>query len=195
MRGRYGILRICRHLYAIDSLRYTLRVTDQTDLRKLNAIVGAAIKALAVSGADAEFVAEFAVSHRAEVAAILGPVESTPPKVLSVESPDLLAIVKQAVSEVVGGLDLRGKVRPARVTACRVNVTINGKRTCITISRSIESQLVQATGGWEQAKPVIQEIADTVPSSVNNKSAWIADRLKAYLAFREQALTGSPQTE
>ena len=66
---------------------------DEIELRKLNAIVGAAIKVMIESGADDEFIGSSAASYRRKVAKILGePVEA-------LDLPDLLSIVSQAVRQ------------------------------------------------------------------------------------------------
>lgn len=150
---------------------------DDIDNRKLNAIVGAAIKALADSGADDEVVGAFAVAHRMKVATILGqPVEALHP-------PDLLAIVKQAVIETIGTSTRVGSTKTGEDRAGRFNVMIQGRRTSITISQSTVAEIVQSKGNKKQARALMQEIANQLPADVTNRSSWVEERLIAFLKF------------
>lgn len=72
-------------------------LNDEIELRKLNAIVGAALRGFVESGADNEFIGAFAASYREDVSKILG----TSGEALG--PPDLLDIVTQAVRAAVQG--------------------------------------------------------------------------------------------
>lgn len=157
--------------------RYTLPVSDDSDTRKINAIVGAAIKALAESGAGDEFVGAFAASHRAKVASLLGASEP------AADSQDLLTIVTQAVGI---ALERAGAGKRKEHTTKRVNVEIAGRRTSLTINRSILDQLVKAKGSPQKAKSVIQDLANTAPANVDNRSGWVEERLLGVLALTDQ---------
>ena len=160
--------------------RYTHAVDDDLKQQKLNTLVGAAIRALVESGADDAFIGAFAASHRKHVAEVLGTTETLP------QAPELLSIVKQAVSEALGNSKSLQETPRKR----RLNVLINGRRTSITINLSTEKQLIDAHGS--SATTVIQDIASKVPSDVSNKSKWVEERLQAVLAFREQQTTTHP---
>lgn len=152
-------------------------VNDDSDTRKLNAIVGAAIKALTDSGAGDEYVGSFAASHRAKVASILG--HSEP----AAEAPDLLAIVTRAVGL---ALEQAGVGKRKEPSTKRVNVEIAGRRTSLTLSRSVLEKLAQAKGTKQQAKAVIQDLANTAPLDVENRSGWVEERVVGVLALSEQ---------
>lgn len=161
-------------------------MADEIELRKLNAIVGAAIKALAESGADDEFVGAFAATHRAKVARILGQPEE------ALQSPDLLALVTQAVSQALGDAGI-GKNR-AKQPAKRINVVIAGRRTSVTLSREILDRLIEAKGSQSQANDFVQELAGSLPAEVTNRSGWIEERVRAFLNFRQgEPMDGSPR--
>ncbi|MCY1165254.1 hypothetical protein D9M73_51570 [compost metagenome] len=150
---------------------------DDRETRKLNAIVGAAIKALAESGAADEFVGAFAASHRAKVAGILGANEPVS------DSQDLLAIVTQAVGM---ALEQAGVGKRKETTTKRVNVEIAGRRTSLTLSRNSLDKLSLAKGTKQQAKAVIQDLANTAPMDVENRSAWVEERLHGYLTLMDR---------
>ena len=78
---------------------------------KLNAIVGAAVRALVESGADDERIGAFAAAHRVRVAEILG-LSPTP-----AGPPDLIEVVREAVRGVLSESGLAA--RPVRQTAKR----------------------------------------------------------------------------
>ena len=165
-------------LYVGWAVVYTRAVTEDPNLRKLNAIVGAAIKALAESGADDEFVGAFANSHRIKVAVLLGRQE------IETDPPDLVSIVSQAVSkamEAAGVASIAGKAPKAPVK--RMNVLIDGRRTCVTVRCSTEAQLIAAKGDRKQAREFIQELANKAPDDVQNRSGWVEERLQAFLRF------------
>lgn len=160
----------------MKSSRYTHAVNDDLKQQKLNTIVGAAIRALVESGADDAFVGAFAASHRQQVAEVMGATEALP------QAPELLSLVKQAVTEALGKSKPQNELRKRRL-----NVLIDGRRTSITISLSIQKQLIEAHGA--KATTVIQDIASKVPSNVTNKSKWVEERLQAVLVFNEQQTT------
>jgi 3-oxoacyl-(acyl-carrier-protein) synthase len=152
-------------------------MADEIDLRKINAIVGAAIKAVVESGADDEFVGAFAATHRAKVARILEHPEE------ALQGPtDLLALVTQAVAQALGEAGI-GSNR--RAPAKRINVVIAGRRTSVTLSREILDRLIEAKGSQSQANNFVQELASNLPADVPNRSRWIEERVRAFLNFRQ----------
>lgn len=163
-------------------------MADEIELRKLNAIVGAAIKALAESGADDEFVGAFAATHRAKVASILGQPEE------ALQSPDLLALVTQAVSQALGDAGIGKNRGSPKRPAKRINVVIAGRRTSVTLSREILDRLIEAKGSQSQANDFVQELAGGLPAEVSNRSGWIEERVRAFLNFRQgEPMDGSPR--
>lgn len=147
---------------------------DHPDTQKLNAIVGAAIRSLVESGAEDAFIGQFASSHRIKVAGILGLRESP------VVAPDLLAVVTQAVAN---ALEQAGVGRKRESQAQRINVEVGGKRTSVTISKTLIDQLTKARGSKQEAKAVIQELASSAPASTPNRSGFVEERIQAVLAL------------
>jgi hypothetical protein len=155
---------------------YTAEVTDDTERKKLNAIVGAAIKGLVESGADDEAIGSFAEAHRRKVASILGggSIESS--------APDLLELVTRSVRQVLreeGAVPRRTK----RARTQRVYVQVAGKQTSLTIAAHVMEQLSGAHG--MHARTVIQEIVDQAPEQISNRSAWVQERIVAALKLQE----------
>lgn len=160
----------------MNSIQHTTLRTVQHDseIRKLNALVGAAIKALVESGAGDEFVGAFAASHRTKVASILGASEQAH------DSQDLLTIVTQAVGVALEQAGVGKRKEPATK---RVNVEIAGRRTSLTLSHAVLEKLAQAKGSRQKVKAVIQDLANTAPVDVENRSGWVEERLAGLLAL------------
>lgn len=170
-------------LYVGASAGILGRVNDDLDLRKLNAIVGSAIKALAESGADDELIGAFAATHREKVSKILGRPEE------ALQPPDLQEIVTQAVSHALEVVGVAQKVKSNTTT--RVNVVIAGKRTTVTIQKETIGKLAQVRGGGRQAKAFIQEVALSSPPDVANRSNWVEARLQNFLSFSPKAASSA----
>lgn len=153
----------------------TLSPMNDDESRKLNSIVGAAIKALAESGAEDEFVGSFAASHRLKVAKILGQSEQI------AESPDLLAIVTQALDAALGKAGIvPGPVRKAK-PAKRVIVYVGGQRTSITLHQESIDKLRQVVGDNDKADAVIQELANAAPAGRRQRSKWVREHMASYV--------------
>ncbi len=138
---------------------------------KLNAIVGAALRALMETGADDSQVGAFAAEHRVKVAAILG-ADSVP-----AGPPDLASLVREAMKGVLteAGLTLA----KAKSTTKRIFVVVGGKRTSITVDPGLFEKLSASSGGSTKARAVIRDLASKAPSTVSNRSGWIEERLIA----------------
>jgi len=163
---------------------YTEPVSDDLELRKLNAILGSAIKALAESGADDEFIGAFALSHRQKVSRILGQPEE------ALQPPDLQAMITQAVEQAMDSAGLRK--RASRRKTQRVHVLIGGRRTSVTITQATVSRLVEVKGA-KQARGVIQELANSAPADTGNRSGWVEDRVRALLNFSSSPVASASQ--
>ena len=151
--------------------------SDDIELRKLNAIVGSALRALVESGATDEFIGEFAASHRAKLVKIMCfPEEALQP--VSLEQ-----IVATAVAQ---ALEKTGKAaaKSSKVPTQRINVIVGGRRTSITIGGETVARLV-ASKGEKQANEVIRDIASKVPKETKNRSGWIEERLQLLLSFAD----------
>jgi len=163
-------------LHMPSATEATLQVVqDDSEIRKLNAIVGAALKALADSGAEDEFVGAFAAAHRVKVASILGVGKP------ATETPDLLTIVTQAVGVALTQAGV-GKSKTLVQNTKRVNVEIAGRRTSLTLSRTVLERLTETKETKQQVKAVIQDLANTAPATVTNRSGWVEERLLTILS-------------
>ena len=150
---------------------------DHGDTRKLNAIVGAALKALAESGADDETIGAFAANHRSKVAKILGCVNDDPP------APDLLSLVTQAVAQAMANGSGLGAPLKTASRAKRINVVVANQRTSVTISPETVTKLIEAKGNKKQAYEFIEHLANKSPDKVGNRSKWVEERLLSFLTY------------
>lgn len=141
----------------------------------LDAIVGAALKAMADSGAPRARLGAFAASFREEVAEILG--RKPPPA----PAPDLLQLVTHAVRQALaepGFAPAATRAQPAK----RIYVTVAGRATSVTLPMEALRQLDDVAGGRKQARAIIQQLADSAPGDVPNRSGWIQERMLAVAA-------------
>ena len=139
---------------------------------KLNSIVGAALKALAESGADDEFIGAFAATHRAKVAGVLGLAPAAP-----AGPPDLVELVRGAVRSVLTETGLASPgLRPA---AKRIYVKVEGRRTSVTVAPGLFLQVAESNGGPARALSMIRDLAAEAPRDVANRSGWVEQRLLA----------------
>lgn len=147
---------------------------------QLNAIVGAAIKAMAEAGVSPERLGAFAAEYRTHVVSVMGGEPSA-------HEPDLLALVKMAVKEAIGESKPPAlPTVPSNVTESaslgvrRVYVSISGKRTSVSIPGAVYESLAQAAGGSPRVvKRRIEAVAQEVPPEADNRSGWITERLRA----------------
>lgn len=143
----------------------------------LDAIVGAALKAMSDSGAPRARLGAFAASFREEVAEILG--RKPPPA----PAPDLLQLVTHAVRQVLAEPGLATATAAARAQpAKRIYVTVAGRATSVTLPMEALRQLDDVAGGRKQARAIIQQLADSAPGDVPNRSGWIQERMLAVAA-------------
>lgn len=155
---------------------------DESDTSKLDAIVGAALKALALSGADDAFVGAFAASHRQKVAGILGLVEQ------NAVPTDLLVLVTQAVKQALEASPDRVQRKAAGKNPVeRVYVTVNGKPTSLSLSTPLLDQISEVLGGRKQTRKAIAELAQSAPKDVKNRSGWVEARMMSLVGSKESA--------
>jgi len=145
-------------------------VQDDSEARKLNAIVGSAIKALAESGAEDELVGAFAAAHREKVARILG--TATGPD----QPPDLAMTIAQGVKAALEQMGFSA----AREKARRISVTVGGRKTTVSVRESRLAKLADQVGGLPKARAIIGEMAQSAPDGLSNRSAWIEERIAAF---------------
>lgn len=151
---------------------------DNSKADQLNTIVGAALKGMVQGGASDAQIGEFASNFRNQVAQVLGIVAAAP------EPPDLLAIVSQAVEAAMGRTQ---SVKSPRATAqkatstktkARIMVTVQGKRTSVTVDPEVLNQVKAWAGGKEPCLHLVQHLVDKVPATEPNRSAWVQAQLK-----------------
>lgn len=140
---------------------------------KLNAIVGAALRALVESGAEDHAVGAFAAAHRLKVAQILGMAAAAP-----AGPPELLGLIRQAVR---AELEQTGHAAGAKPVAKRINVVVGGKRTSVTVDPEVFRQLAQTQGGQAKATATIRELAAQAPADAPKRSGWVEARLVAII--------------
>jgi hypothetical protein len=140
---------------------------------QIDAIVGAALKAMVESGVGHARVGAFASSFRDEVAGILGAKQAKPAE------PDLLQMVTQAVRLAMADSAPGASARKSQ-TAERIHVYVGGKRTSVTLLAEGLRKLDEAAGGRKAAKAIIQELAASAPADADNRSAWIQERMLAF---------------
>lgn len=151
--------------------------------QKLNAIVGAALRALALAGAEDEVLGAFAAEHRVKVAEILGISSQAPVTV------DLQTIITNAVTEGVrqshlalglgGGLS---HAKSAKGAVKRVYVTVAGKRTSLTVPNDLFERVATNLGGLKPAMKVIREYANQAPAN-KKRSSWTEQQLTSLLTL------------
>jgi hypothetical protein len=142
---------------------------------QIDAIVGAALKAMVESGVGHARVGAFASSFRDEVAGILRVKQAKPAE------PDLLQMVTQAVRLAMADSSTApGASARKSETAERIHVYVGGKRTSVTLLAEGLRKLDEATGSRKEAKAIIQELAASAPADAGNRSAWIQERMLAF---------------
>lgn len=146
---------------------------------KIDAIVGAAVRALANGQSDDKTLGAFAASFRRKVAATLLEGAAEP------EPPDLLAVIRQAVSDAIreerGGILSERRLRKARVT-----VQVKGVRTSVTISADLADKYTQVFKGNKQAaRNSLNSLAESCPAGVI-RSQWMEERMRAVVVMEAE---------
>jgi hypothetical protein len=163
-------------------MRYPSQMSEKPDiLRKIDAIVGSAIRDLAATGASDEELGAFAAAHRTKVAKLLDA-----PLAAASEPPDIVEVVQQAVESTLLGAGLikkKPETKKARLPAARVVLTVHGKRTTVTIPNATMELLVQREGSLRSARKLVNRVAAGVPAGEANRSAWVNDQITKWLDF------------
>lgn len=142
---------------------------------EIDAIVGAALKAMVESGAARARIGAFAVSFRDEVSDILGRKPKEP------EAPDLLALVTSAVKSALQDPAINPAVRSARKpSAIKLYVTVQGRRTSVSMPANLVTGLDAVTGGRKKTSALVEQLAQAAPQDVPNRSRWIHERARVY---------------
>lgn len=160
-------------------------MSNEQDIRKLNAIVGSALRGLAESGASDEAIGAFAHDHRMKVSQLLG-MEGVPTQQVDLET------VVTKVLEQMGVAPYKA----ARQPAARIIVEVRGAKTSISINRRLMDRLVAAKGGEKGvAKATIEELANAAPADALNRSKWVAEHVEIILSMPQPAPGLIPATK
>lgn len=149
----------------------------KNEAHTVDALVGAALRLLAQSGADDAALGAFAAQYRARVVDVLGQ-----PERAAAQEVDLRELV---VSSVHLALAEAGVVK--RQKDKRVPVTVRGKRTTLTINPDVLARLQRMAGSRRAAVATLQDLANTAPADQENRSAWVEQRIQA---MSEQSAMG-----
>jgi hypothetical protein len=161
--------------------QYTRPVSTELDTRKLNAIVGSALRGLVESGASDEAIGAFAHDHRVKVSQLLGVGDAPAQQV------DLESLVTSVVGKVLDEMGL-APGKSARKPAARIIVDVRGAKTSISINQALMNRLVAAKGGEKgAAKATLEELANAAPADARNRSKWVAERVEAILKMPQTA--------
>jgi hypothetical protein len=80
-----------------------------------------------------------------------------------------------------------------REKARRVTVLVGGRKTTVTIRESRLAKLADDVGSLSKARAVINEIAQSAPEGIPNRSAWIEERMAVFASGALQpAVQGDP---
>jgi hypothetical protein len=172
--------------------------------KKLNELLGAAMRSMLNTGADDAALGQFAAEFRERAVQILGPGDTS-----SLTDPfhagsdgsltaDLTqfirATTREAVNHTLEQINLApssGRRRPGRPMsverAVRVNFTLRGKRSALSIEPSSFNALVRLhKGSKPAARQMVRDVASRIPESITNKSTWVQERIVAILAAQSQ---------
>ena len=154
---------------------------NQDSEEQIDAIVGAALKAMAESGAGRARLGSFAASFRGEVIEILGRKAAKPAE------PDLLELVTQAVKSAIADpainktLATSKEGKPAKVKASRFYVVVAGKATSVTLTAESVAKLSELARDAKTTKAFIQQLAESAPANAN-RSRWVQENLLSFSA-------------
>ena len=141
--------------------------------RLLERLLGHALRALAQTNADPEYLASFVDQCRPIFARELG--IHTP---ASVAQSDLKAVVKEVLGEVLASRQLRR----------RVAVQVGAKRTTVSIDPERLARLEQHLGP-SAARGKLQAFAGELPNTLNRgeRSSWFDRQIDAFLTLSADA--------
>lgn len=161
-------------------MTYTSTMADFSDSDKLDAIVGAAIQALANAGADARMIGSFAAQHRQKVAELLN-IPSTPTPVV-----DMKELVDLAVTTVTNALQERGVLRANSSPRLeRLNVIVGKTRTTVSVEKPTLDKLIEMMGSKKAAKQYIEQVANNAPKGTPNRTDWVTEQLTTYIQLED----------
>lgn len=148
---------------------------DDPNAAKIDAIVGAALRAMAQGESDDRALGAFAANFRRQVGMVLR-AEPTP-----TEPPDLLALIRQTVQEAMyaGEPTARGPRRR------RLTVLVGGQKTSVTVPASLADSLVKLRGTPAAARDALNAMAAECPPG-EIRSRWVEQQIRAMVALDAQ---------
>ena len=158
-------------------------VSTDPNLIQTHALIGEAMKALVEIGASAEVLGAFALSYPVKVEKLM----ARPPAVEDV--PDLQAIITKSVKQAMQDAGMVPRKAPPKV---RVYVLVDGKRTSVLIAQPVLQQL-QEVKGADLAREVVQQLVEQAPEDIENRSAWLGQKIKGYLLLSQVQGSDAPR--
>lgn len=152
--------------------------------QQLNAIVGEALKALVEIGVAPDQVGAFAISYPPRAAVLLG--QGTPES----EVVDLEELIHRSVVKAMRAANTVLEKATSDAPKTRINVVVQGKRTSVTIRKSMVEAATEARGSQVKGKALIQDLAATAPVDVVNRSAWTEEALHSHLVLLQSKSQG-----
>ena len=161
-------------------MAYTVDVTRDPTLERINELIGETINEMIKSGASMGAVGAFAQNYPTIAQRLMGAPSAAPTVDL-----DLGKIIEATVART---LEMTGKRSPGKprsasggwVAVAKVNLTIGGKRTSATLPKELLDSIERMAGSRKAAKQVVEDAAHEMPQNVQNRSGWLASRLASH---------------
>ena len=160
----------------------TLEVMPRTS-EDVALIVGEAIKVLVETGADAQVVGKFSMEFPARAATAMSTTTTSPE--LQIEQ--IIAATVQRTIEAMGHSAQR--IRKG-ATIKRINVTVGGKRTSVSVSNTALDDVVRIKGSTAGARALMQQFMDAAPPGTPSKSEWVDSQLLNFVLLNSAAAQG-----
>lgn len=150
-------------------------------------LLGEAVRLLVQSGATGASITDFINEYSGVIEASLAPLPEP-------AQPDLKGQLKEALKEVLMELAPQER-KPAPGLRKPVTVHLAGmKRTTVFVRKDLLSTATTAVGGEKQVRQLINELANTKPEDLGNRSAWVEEQLKNHLLLLKAETNLSNQT-
>ena len=166
-----------RNVRLASKLFYTQCVITRTEQQKqIDAIVGAAVRKLAASGASDAELGEFAEHHRNTINQVLGASPASP--LVDDLSEVIESAIKKALKAAMSGEEVRTRVR--------YHLKMDNRRTSVTLLPNLVRE-AHSQFGKNGTKKLMEDLATNMPSEVQNRSLWLEQRLQYALQQSVQA--------
>jgi hypothetical protein len=132
-------------------------------------LLGEAVRLLVQSGVTGGAITDFINDYSDVVQSTLA---ATPPA-----AGDLKEQMKEALKEVLQELAPPAQ-RGRQGLRKQVGVYINGARTSLSLRKDLLDSTAAAVGGEKQARKLVDELANTKPAELVNRSAWVESQLQ-----------------